>query len=110
MQAADDTPAAAVAALFVTIMKHFNTAAAEKPPKIVELQTNLLLCSCIFNSQIRPLLVLEPSWYLTHFQQGDGLLGILGTFNKEMALVLVLALSVIIQLQTSRRFVCSSRR
>ena len=63
VQAADDTPAAAVAALFVTIMKHFNTAAAEKPPKIVELQTNLLLCSCIFNSQIRPLLVLEPSRY-----------------------------------------------
>ena len=86
VQAADDTPAAAVAALFVTIMKHFNTAAAEKPPKIVELQTNLLLCSCIFNSQIRPLLVLEPSryifdalstrrWpsrYFRHLQQGDG--------------------------------------
>ena len=72
VQAADDTPAAAVAALFVTIMKHFNTAAAEKPPKIVELQTNLLLCSCIFNSQIRPLLVLEPSRYFRHFQQGDG--------------------------------------
>ena len=41
VQAADDTPAAALPALFVTIMKHFNTAAAEKPPKIVELQTNL---------------------------------------------------------------------
>ena len=75
VQAADDTPAAAVAALFVTIMKHFNTAAAEKPPKIVcyELRTNLRkVCSCIFNSQRRPLLVLEPSRYFRHFQQGDG--------------------------------------